>query len=119
MFSNGQFEHWAVSEEWQTLVKDKWEQDNSVLVGVGMVIRTTMCTKRIFDIAAGNLLKLSPKAREKEIEKAKAWIHDNLTTKQGKILYLDKIWDSPYPHPFHDDTNVKQQGMWFEFLLIV
>ena len=116
---NYKYEQWAIEPVWQNSVKDKWEQDGSVVLGVERVLRESAFTLNTFDIAAEDWKHLSVEDRKNKIEAVKEWIRGNLSSKQGKILYLDAIWNTPYPNAFHDDQDFEKEGMWFNLLLIV
>ena len=116
---NYKYEQWAITQVWQNSVKDKWEKDGSVLLAVGRALRLSTSTVNSFDVATEDWKQLSLEEKDNKIQAEKEWIHGHLTPKQGKILYLDAIWDNPYPQPFHDDKDFETKGMLFNLLLIV
>ena len=111
-------EHWAITKVWQNRVKNKWQTDPTVVRGMVLAMQTHTVKESTFESAARHFASLTKKEQQDKHAEDKQWIHGSLTTIQGKILYLDDIWDIPYPHPFHGDEDFESKGMLWNVLLI-
>ena len=113
------YEEWAISDLWQTFVKNKWQKDGSVLMAVATILRLRTPYVKCFENAAQAFRLMTKEEQLKQIAQDKDWIKNFITTRQANILYLENIFDEPYSHPIHNGTDYESKGMLFKFLLIV